>query len=259
MKTVTFRLRRLAPLAVALLLAGCGTLSDVSREGTTDQPVFPDPGKVSLATGTFPNLDSLAQVQQGVTRDQVYDLIGRPHFAEGFQVREWDYLFHFRTPAGIRTCQFKVLFDGDKIARSFFWAPADCRPGAKPAAAAPQKYTLGSDVSFGFGSATLTVAGQARVAEIAAELRRTQTIEQLEIAGHTDRIGSDAANDALSQRRAQAVREAFIANGIPADGVRAVGYGKRQPLVQCDQAKRAELVACLAPNRRVDIQASGTR
>src|SRR5690606_38671929 len=209
MRTATTRrLPRMAPLTAALLLAGCGTLSSVDNEGKTDEPVFPDREDVVLADGTFPNLDSLAQVQEGVTRDQIYDLIGRPHFAEGFQVREWDYLFHFRTPQGVRTCQFKVLFDRDKIARSFHWAPEDCRPGAQPPA--PQKYTLGSDVSFGFGSAVLTSAGQARIAEIAAQLRSAQTIEHLEIAGHTDRIGSDSANDALSAQRANAVRQALI-------------------------------------------------
>lgn len=260
MKTVITRRAWLAPLAAALLLSGCGTLSDVSREGATDNPVFPDPQDVSLLSGTYPNVDDLAQVKDGMTRDQLYDLLGRPHFSEGFRVREWDYLFHFRTADGIRTCQFKVLFDKDKIARSFHWAPQDCRPGEpKQTAAAPQKYTLGSDVSFGFGSATLTAAGQQRVAEIATQLRSTQRIEQLEVTGHTDRIGSDAANDALSQQRAQAVRQSLIANGVPGDNVRAVGYGKRLPLVQCGAQPRSELIACLAPNRRVDIQASGTR
>src|SRR5690606_23501992 len=170
-----------------------------------------------------------------------------------------DYLFHFHTPQGVRTCQFKVLFDQDKIARSFYWAPEDCPPAAAAAKPVPQNYTLGSDVSFGFGSATLTAAGQARIAEIAAELRRARTVERLEIAGHTDRIGNDSANDALSAQRAQAVRQALIAHGIPAGSMQAVGYGKRQPLVQCDQADRAALIACLAPNRRVEIQARVTR
>lgn len=260
----TRRMLWAAPLAAAMLLAGCGTMSDVARDGTTEQPVFPDADKVKLHTGTWPNLADLSQVQDGVTRDQIYDLLGRPHFSEGFQVREWDYLFHFRTPEGVKTCQFKVLFDSDKIARTFFWAPEDCRPGA-PAAAplpvvvAPQKYTLGSDVAFAFGSATLTSAGASRIGEIARELKDKQTIDQLEIVGHTDRIGSDAANDALSLRRAEAVRQALVNNGIPAAGVRAVGQGERQPLVQCEQADRTALIACLAPNRRVEIQASGIR
>src|SRR5690606_5044560 len=45
-------------------------------------------------TGSYPNIDNLRQVGDGITRDQLYDLLGRPHFAEGFRVREWDYLFH---------------------------------------------------------------------------------------------------------------------------------------------------------------------
>ena len=254
---ISRRLQWMAPLTAVLLLAGCGTLSNVSNDGKTDEPVFPDREDVVLSDGTFPNLDNLAQVQEGVTRDQIYNLLGRPHFSEGFHVREWDYLFHFRTTEGVRTCQFKILFDGDKIARSFHWAPEDCRPVAKPQA--PQKYTLNNDVSFAFGSATLTASGQARIAEIANELSQKKTIEQLQIVGHTDRIGSDASNDALSQRRAEAVRQSMIQNGIPAGNVRAVGRGERDPLVQCDQKNRSELISCLAPNRRVEILVSGTR
>jgi len=260
MKTVFSRRAWLAPFAAAFLLSACGTLSDVSREGTTEEPVFPDAEDVSLLTGTYPNVDSLAQVQNGVSRDQIYYLIGRPHFAEGFRVNEWDYLFHFRTAEGERTCQFKILFDEDKIARSFHWAPEDCRPTQdRTAETLSQKYTLGNDVAFGFGSATLTAAGQQRIAEIATQLRSAKSIDQLEVVGHTDSIGSDAANDALSQARAQAVQQALIANGVPRDNLRAVGYGKREPLVQCEALPRNELIACHAPNRRVEIQASGLR
>jgi len=254
--TMTRRLRWAVPFMAAVLLAGCGTLSSVSRDGKTDEPVFPDRDDVVLSDGTFPNLDNLAQVQEGVTRDQIYNLIGRPHFSEGFHVREWDYLFHFRTPDGIHTCQFKILFDSDKIARSFYWAPEDCRPGETPAS---QKYTLNSDVSFAFGSATMTAVGQARIAEIAGELRDKKSIDQLQIVGHTDRIGSDASNDVLSQRRAEAVRQTMIDSGVPAGNVRAMGRGERDPLVQCDQQDRSKLIACLAPNRRVEIIVSGTR
>lgn len=272
MKTVIIRcLQWSVPFAAALVLAGCGTLSSVSSDGKTERPVFPDPKDVSLSTGTFPNMDSLALIGEGATRDQIYELLGRPHFAEGFQVKEWDYLFHFRTPQGIRSCQFKILFDKDKIARSFYWAPEDCRPKTpapaanKPAVpivekhAAPVKYTLGGDVSFAFGSAEMTAAGSSRIAEIAAELRKRQTIEQLDIAGYTDRIGNSDSNAVLSQLRADAVRQALIANGIPAGNIRAVGYGENRPIVQCEQKNRTDLIACLVPNRRVEINASGTR
>ncbi|XOT98610.1 outer membrane protein assembly factor BamE, partial [Alcaligenes pakistanensis] len=79
----------------------------------------------TFQTGSYPNIDNLRQVREGVTRDQLYDLLGRPHFAEGFKVREWDYLFHFNTAQGIKTCQFKVLFDQDMLGRSFYWQPSE--------------------------------------------------------------------------------------------------------------------------------------
>lgn len=113
-------------VAAALALAGCGSLSQVDSNGHSDDPVFPDVDDVMLETGTYPNLENLREIAAGVTRDQLYDLIGRPHFSEGFRVREWDYLFHFNTAQGPRTCQYKVLFDKDLIGREFHWAPADC-------------------------------------------------------------------------------------------------------------------------------------
>ena len=115
-----------AALLASFALAGCGTLSNIDSEGQTDNPVFPDAEDVSFHTGSYPDIDKLRLVGDGVTRDQLYDLLGRPHFAEGFQVREWDYLFHFNTAEGRKTCQFKVLFDEDKIGRGFYWAPTQC-------------------------------------------------------------------------------------------------------------------------------------
>src|SRR5690606_6421808 len=117
-----------AVLLAGLALAGCGTLSKVDDAGHTDEPVFPDldKDKPYFKTGSFPNIDNLRKVQAGVTRDQLYDLLGRPHFAEGFRVREWDYLFHFNTPEGVKHCQYKVLFDKDMTGQSFYWQPAEC-------------------------------------------------------------------------------------------------------------------------------------
>ncbi|MFA5491011.1 MAG: OmpA family protein [Candidimonas sp.] len=252
----------MATVAAAFLLAGCGSLSKVSQEGTTDEPVFPDPDSTTFNTGAFPNLDDLRLVAPGVTKDQLYNLLGRPHFAEGLVgVREWDYLFHFRTPQGIQTCQFKILFDKDKLAQSFFWKPEGCAAflnSGQPVSKA-ENYTLGSDLTFAFGSATLTAAGQARIAEIAAQLRQYQTIDAVQVAGHTDRIGGDAANAQVSQRRAEAVRQALIDGGVPAGVIQAAGHGERQPVKECAEQGRSALIACLAPNRRVEISAYGKK
>ena len=113
-------------LLASLVLAGCGTLSQVDDAGHTDEPVFPELDTLEFKTGSYPNLDNLRQIHAGVTRDQLYDLIGRPHFTEGFRVTEWDYLFNFNTPEGVKQCQYKVLFDKDMTGQSFYWKPADC-------------------------------------------------------------------------------------------------------------------------------------
>ena len=113
-------------LLASLTLAGCSTMSEVDESGHTNEPVFPELDSLEFKAGSYPNLDNLRQIQAGVTRDQLYELIGRPHFTEGFRVREWDYLFNFNTPEGVKQCQYKVLFDKDMTGQSFYWKPAEC-------------------------------------------------------------------------------------------------------------------------------------
>ena len=239
-------------LLASLLLAGCGTLSQVDYEGQTDEPVWPDPADVRLQTGTYPNIDNLRPIGPGVTRDQLYDLLGRPHFAEGFKTHEWNYLFHFRTPEGVKTCQYKVLFDRQMTGQSFYWKPAECAEllGDKPPA---QPFSVASDVGFEFGSAVLTPRGEDAVHDIAEQIKQAPPGQPITVSGHTDRIGNETANQQLSQQRAEAVRQALVANGIPSETIQAQGYGESRPIVQCGQPVRSELIACLAPNRRVEI------
>lgn len=249
-----------AAVAMTLALAGCGTLSQVDKHGQTDDPVFPDVEDVNFKTGSYPNLDNLRQVRDGVTRDQLYNLLGRPHFSEGFRVREWDYLFHFNTAQGTQTCQFKVLFDQDKIARNFHWAPAECADILnQPPAKKITPFSLSGDVGFAFGSAALTTAGLNEIRTIAGQLKQAGQVQRIVVSGHTDRVGDAASNLRLSQQRAQAVGRALVAEGIPASIVQAQGFGADRPVAQCDQQIRADLIACLAPNRRVDIEVHGQR
>ena len=147
-------MKKIAKVGFALLatglLAACATKSKITPEGTTDEPRFPKPYSLTFNNdrGTFPTFDELDQMRPGLTKDDIYKILGRPHYDEGMVgVREWDYLFHFYTPGvgvdpentsgveGITTCQYKVIFDKDKFARSFFWNPvfpkdAVCPPPA---------------------------------------------------------------------------------------------------------------------------------
>ncbi len=116
---------------------------------------------------------------------------------------------------------------------------------------------ISADALFAFDSAELSGKGRARLDEVVASLGARMGAVSLTVVGFTDRIGSDAYNLRLSQRRANAVRDYLVARGVPAGSVRAEGQGSAHPLVECGKAPHAELVRCLAPNRRVEIAGIG--
>lgn len=258
----------LLTVGAALALSACGTRHvsrDISPQGVAGEVVFPDPAHIVLKGGTFPNLGDLRLVGPGMTKDQLYQLLGRPHFHEGYAgVREWDYLFHFRKDGKIITCQYKVVYDKDYIARTFHWAPASCadllaEPAAPAATEVKQRtYKLSADALFEFakyGAEDILPRGREELAAIANQLKGADSAS-IRIVGHTDRIGSDAANQLLSQRRAQTVREFLAEHGVAASAMAAEGRGESEPVKDCEEQARTALIACLAPNRRVEIQAA---
>lgn len=269
--------RRTAVVAAAVMaLSACSSLTKVSASGTTDQPVWPKWDRVTFnkTRGTFPDLGSLKQVRAGLTKDELYYLLGRPHYGEMWRPREWNYLFHFHTPGqgtnGVTTCQFKVLFDKNMFSNETYWRAVDPEnatcPPQQPAPAEPMqqqhhRYTLSADVLFAFDRSSeqdLQLRGREELNELAAQLRSFEQLNSITVIGHTDYLGSDAYNQNLSQQRAETVRRYLVAQGLPADRIRAVGMGETQPVKQCDNhGGRSQLIACLQPNRRVEIQVDG--
>ena len=88
---------------LSLLLTACGgTISKVTEEGTSDNPIFPSIEKSTFKQdgsypGSWPNWDNVRQIDRGLNKSQLYYLVGKPHFNEGFyRVREWDYVFNYR-------------------------------------------------------------------------------------------------------------------------------------------------------------------
>lgn len=244
----------------AVLLSACGNISKVSSEGTTDEPVWPNVERVGMNNkmGTFPDLTSLQEVKAGMTKDQLYYLLGRPHFGEGILgVREWDYLFHFHTPGqgtdDVTTCQFKVLFDTDRFTREFHWNAVDPVDGSCPPGAEPQRFTLDADALFAFDKSNLRPEGQRKLQEFASGLNRVGQYSAITVAGYTDRLGSDSYNMRLSQDRANSVKNYLVNLGVPSQQIQAQGYGNSNPVVRCDGSGN-ELIACLQPNRRVEIE-----
>ena len=256
----------LISVGAALLLSACGTRHvsrDISPQGVAGEVVFPDPANIVLKGGTFPNLDDLRLVGPGMSKDQLYQLLGRPHFHEGYVgVREWDYLFHFRKNGQVITCQYKVVYDEDYVARTFHWAPASCADllvEAAPVAANEMKerhFNLSADALFAFakhGVDDILPRGQEELTAIAGKLKQADSVS-IKVVGHTDRIGSDAANQLLSQRRAQTVRDFLVNHGVASSAITAEGRGESEPVKDCADQARTALIACLTPNRRVEIQ-----
>lgn len=222
-----------------------------------------------MPEGTFVNLENLRKVAPGVTKDQLYALLGTPHFSEGvFGVRRWNYIFDFRRSDGSNNffrCQYQVEFGDDGLARAFYWKPEACKsvldvapPPAPPAPPPPvelpkEPIRLSSDALFDFDRAELKPAGRARLDELVQQVRSASAVEDIRIVGYTDRIGNAQYNLALSRRRADAVRNYLVERGVPAAAIQVEGRGSADPVVQCGKMKRAGLIACLAPNRRVEL------
>jgi outer membrane protein OmpA-like peptidoglycan-associated protein len=108
--------------------------------------------------------------------------------------------------------------------------------------------TLG-DVLFDSGQATLK-AGAATTVDRLAQFMRDYPERSVRIEGHTDAAGSDDANQGLSERRAQAVREALTERGLEATRIGAVGYGEARPIADNETAAGRQ------QNRRVEIVVS---
>lgn len=81
----------------------------------------------------------------------------------------------------------------------------------------------------------------------------------MRVVGHTDRLGTEPYNAALSQRRADTVRELLVREGLDGTKVTAVGRGEKEPVTKDCQGVKANpaLVQCLQPDRRVEIEVVG--
>ncbi|HAV9700045.1 TPA: outer membrane protein assembly factor BamE [Escherichia coli] len=246
---------------LSLMLAGCGNLSRVTDEGTTEEVVWPSPDKVTFnhdgtQKGSWPLLEKLRQIKAGMNKEQIYQLAGRPHFAEGlFGVREWDYLFNFTSPKGDYTCQYKVLFDRNMDARSFYWKPENCLSETREV---EYKESVPGDILFNFDSWLLSDRGRDELSRVVEKFRDSH-VRKVEIEGFTDSLGEKEYNQLLSEKRAESVRGWFIAQGVKAESIYATGRGDNAPIVFCPDMVGEALKECLRPNRRVEISVQSDR
>ncbi len=135
-------------------------------------------------------------------------------------------------------------------------------PTPPPPAPVRRNVSFSADSLFEFGKATVNAQGQRALEAFAAELRNTQ-FRLITVTGYTDRIGSHEYNMKLSLRRAEAVKSYLVDQaGLPADKVTATGADGSHPVTkpgECvGQRRTLELIACLQPDRRVDVEVAAT-
>jgi OOP family OmpA-OmpF porin len=113
---------------------------------------------------------------------------------------------------------------------------------------------------FDYNKATLRAEGTATLDDLVAKAAGIK-LEVILVVGHTDRIGSDKYNQALSEKRAASVKAYLLSKGIAADRVYTEGRGKKYPVTtSCVGNKKSEkLIACLQPDRRVAVEVIGSK
>ena len=128
-----------------------------------------------------------------------------------------------------------------------------------------QKLTLSTDVLFDFGKAELKDSGKARLDQLAGEIKDAD-VDEIVAVGHADRIASDDYNQKLSEARAQAVKDYLTQHGAKSNVITAQGKGESQPVtgedckkLGAEKSSNKKLVACLQPDRRVEIEVLGSR
>lgn len=140
-------------------------------------------------------------------------------------------------------------------------AVAAVAPAPAPIKPLPQKISFSGDALFAFDKSVLKPEGKVMLDELAGQLDGA-TYDNIIATGHTDRFGSNAYNQKLSERRAQAVKDYLVSKNVQAGRIDAEGKGETQPVTKagdCRGAKSARVIACLQPDRRVDIEMKGTK
>ncbi len=139
--------------------------------------------------------------------------------------------------------------------------PAPVEPVA--VAPAPRRVSFSADSLFSFDAFAIRPEGKAALDTFARQLADTR-FDVIKVEGHTDRLGSQAYNQRLSSRRAESVKAYLVTSGgLDPARISTVGKSNAEPITRpgdCKGSKRSDkLIACLQPDRRVEVEVDGTR
>src|SRR5258708_3790880 len=135
-------------------------------------------------------------------------------------------------------------------------------PAPKAVAAAPKVMTVNFETEplFNFDKSTVRPDQRAKLDELVSSLAGTRN-DSITVVGHADRIGKDAYNQRLSERRDAAVKSYLMEKEISADYIHAESTGKSESVTgdACNKIRGKALISCLQPDRRVDVSVSAIK
>ena len=227
---------------------------------------FPSLSSSWAPEGRFVAPANIRLIAPGMSRQQIYALVREPMFAEllPFQ-KSWNYIFNFYTGHGNDSvqCQYQIQWStGNPRVTGAYWKDESCAkyvadqtPPPEPAkpvvptppvVVAPPRTERSFVIYFPFDRSDLTPEAQS-VVRGAAGYARDGKGSHLAIVGYTDSSGSLGYNQALSERRARAVADAFVAAGVDAGGLDVSWKGESDLAVPTPDGTKEPL------NRRASI------
>lgn len=272
-------------ISTLCLLAVVAINAHAGNNQAPDNINFPTTNKSYLKEPLRMNGDEVGRIGTNINKDTVRDILGNPHFKE-FNSHSWNYWLSIRKPntATYHECQLRVDFSNKKLVGNYYWKPADCTNylAADPVTVQqpapmiikevikekvePRVITIKTDGFFDFGKFTvdhLNASSREEITSAVTKLNKSATsIQFVDIVGYTDRIGDAEANYNLGLKRAETIKSLLLENGLQLDErkVRVSSRGESDPKTSCsDNQSKKDLVACLADDRRVEINILTTR
>lgn len=109
-------------------------------------------------------------------------------------------------------------------------------------------------VYFDFNKSTLNAKEKAKLDSLSKLIVAAKDVESVDMVGFADQIGDAGYNKRLSTKRANTVKSYLAAKGLKTRKVRVEGMGETKPVTNCNHSERKQQIACLAEDRRVEIE-----
>ena len=259
----------LSSLTVMGLLMNTSLWATVPDDHGTnaDNIHFPHVDKSYLDQPPRYNLEQIQHLDVGLNKDQIRALLGNPHFNEGiFGSKKWNYVLDVYVPERqtYQRCQLRIDFDQQALAKAYYWKQQECHDlihqrqfktsNADVINATPNQESQAS-LLFAFDRYSVdALQAQSKSIEQIAQAIKDSKRQKVTIVGYADELGGDHYNKQLALNRAQTVSNLLLQHGIPSDYINVEAQGSTHAYQYCEgKIKNAQLIQCLAPNRRVNI------